>query len=287
MPKMPVLLAGFLFFLSSCVSSKIHRAEVSAREQCEAREKVLVQEGVTRKEEAAALIKQVADLNRTLGTQDAEIRTLKQELTVRTQQMGESSVKLINEKTELEKDLAGLQATLVQKEALLERIAATQKSRNDIVSELRLVLNKSYGSRKDVEVEIKDETVLITLPDKVLYDKNGQAISATGRDLLEPLANLLSSRPELDVEVRAYTDNTLPKVAKNLDDTWEWSLVRATNLVRLLIREFNINANQLTPVGKGEFYPVTSNATAEGREKNRRTVLAITPTLPPMPDVRK
>jgi chemotaxis protein MotB len=54
--------------------------------------------------------------------------------------------------------------------------------------------------------------------------------------------------------------------------------------VRLLVRDFNVNANQLTPVGKGEFYPLTSNATAEGRQKNRRTVLVLRPVLPAVPE---
>ncbi|MCK6694482.1 MAG: hypothetical protein L6Q97_20590 [Thermoanaerobaculia bacterium] len=55
--------------------------------------------------------------------------------------------------------------------------------------------------------------------------------------------------------------------------------------MRLLIRDFNINANQLTPVAKGEFYPLTSNETAEGRQRNRRTVFVIYPSLPKVPVV--
>ena len=55
------------------------------------------------------------------------------------------------------------------------------------------------------------------------------------------------------------------------------------NLVRVLIREYNVITNQLTPVAKGEFYPLTSNETTEGRQKNRRTVLAIYPSLPVVP----
>ncbi|MEZ4892310.1 MAG: hypothetical protein R2778_04760 [Saprospiraceae bacterium] len=60
------------------------------------------------------------------------------------------------------------------------------------------------------------------------------------------------------------------------------SFQRATNVVRALIGEFNVNANQLTPVGR-EFYPLTSNETAEGRMKNRRTVVAFRPRLPYLP----
>ena len=49
------------------------------------------------------------------------------------------------------------------------------------------------------------------------------------------------------------------------------------------IRDFNVNANQLTPIGKGEFYPITSNETPDGRQKNRRTVVVLRPVLPAVP----
>ena len=51
----------------------------------------------------------------------------------------------------------------------------------------------------------------------------------------------------------------------------------------MLIRDFNVNANQLTPIGKGEFYPITSNETPDGRQKNRRTVVVLRPVLPAVP----
>jgi chemotaxis protein MotB len=99
------------------------------------------------------------------------------------------------------------------------------------------------------------------------------------------LAEYLAARPSLDVDLVAYTDNSLPTKEKSLKDTWDWSLQRATNLVRILIRDFNTNANQLTPVGRGEFYPVTSNETPEGRAKNRRTVVVFRPVLPAVPPI--
>lgn len=127
--------------------------------------------------------------------------------------------------------------------------------------------------------------MLLSLPDKTLFDaKNGQEISNSGKALLSPLAQILTERPEVSVEVVSHTDNALPK-DKTLLDTWDWSLRRATNLVRLLVRDFNVNANQLTPVGKGEYYPLTSNATAEGRQKNRRTVVMLKPAVPAVPMV--
>ena len=274
-----------LSLLPACVSTKKYRLELSEREKCEAREKVLVQEVLDRRKETGNLVKQIGDLNRNLGLQDAELRDLKIELTSRTQQMGESSTKLFSEKSNLEKELAAKKALLGQREALLESVASAQKSRKSILTNLKNSLAKDFPASDGTSLELSLDAVLLTLPDQGLFDKNGTAISVAGQKLLQPLATILSNRPELDVEVQAYTDNALPKGAKGLADTWDWSLARATNVVRTLIRDFNVNGNQLIAVGKGEFYPTTSNETADGRQKNRRTVLVIYPTLPVVPGI--
>lgn len=271
--------------LTGCISNKVHRAEALLRTNCEAREKVLVQEVLERRKETTELVKQVGDLNRNLGNQDAEIKSLKQELTVRTQSMGESSSKLLADKNALEKELSGINAQLAQRTATLGNVSAVQKNRQKTLSDLRKALEAVCPAATGATLEVVDQAVLLTLPDQGLFDKNGVAVSAAGRSLLQPVADLLAGRPEVAVEVLAYTDNAVPKGLKNVEDTWDWSLLRAVAVTKLLIREFNINANQLTPVGKGEFYPVTSNETSEGRQRNRRTVLVLYPPLAKVPAV--
>lgn len=275
-------LLTLFFALNACVKPKIYRAEVATRQATENREKVLVQELLDRKRETADLIKQVGELNRLIGNQEAEIQDLNTELSTRTQKLGESSSKLASEKAALEKDLAANKAELTKRNALLQRIQKAQQDRAKILGDLKSSLEKGYADQPDVTASLEGETVHLTLPDKRLFDTKGLEISASGKNLLSPLAQVVTSRPELDIDVVCHTDNVLPK-DKTLQDTWDWSLRRATNLTRLLIREFNVNANQLTPIGKGEFYPLTSNETADGRQKNRRTVLVIWPVLPPVP----
>lgn len=277
-------LLPLFFALTACVKAKIYNAEVASRQSAEARERVLVKELLDRKKESADLIKQVGELNRTIGNQEAEIKDLNAELSTRTQKMGESSSKLASEKAALEKELTNTNAELERRNGLLRRIQNAQQEGQKLLTDLKSDLEKGYSGQADVVVSIENEAVLLTLPDKTLFEqKAGQEVSASGKTLLTPLAQILTNRPELDVEINCHTDNSLPK-DKTLADTWDWSLRRATNLVRLLVRDFNVNANQLTPVGKGEFYPLTSNATAEGRQKNRRTVLVLRPVLPAVPE---
>ncbi|MCW5921797.1 MAG: OmpA family protein [Saprospiraceae bacterium] len=286
MPRVRFLL--FLFLMSglhACVKPKVYQAEIATRAAAEAREKVLVKELLERRQENANLIKQLGELNRTIGNQEEEIKDLNAELSARTQKLGESSSKLAGEKAAVENELASTRATLAKRNALLESVQKAQQERKKALEELRAQLTKQYAGQADVSVVVEGEAVLLSLPDKTLFDaKNGQEISNSGKALLSPLAQILTERPEVSVEVVSHTDNALPK-DKTLLDTWDWSLRRATNLVRLLVRDFNVNANQLTPVGKGEYYPLTSNATAEGRQKNRRTVVMLKPAVPAVPMV--
>lgn len=276
-----------LLLASACVKPKIYRAELDARQAAEARETVLKRELTDRKIEATHLTKEVGDLNRTLGQQEEQIKMLREDLAARTQQMGESASKLATEKTALERNLAQVSETLEQRNEALTRVQKVQQDRQKRLKELEDALVKGFMPKASAGVTVAalGETILITLPDAALFEASGLALSATGKDLLPPLANFLLSRPDLDVDIVAYTDNVLPPKEKSLKDTWDWSLARATNIVRWLISEHNVNANQLTPVGRGEFYPVASNETPDGRQKNRRTVIVVRPVLPPVPGV--
>lgn len=271
----------------SCVKPKIYKAELAARSAAEAREKVLVKEVIDRKSEAQSLIKQVGDLSKTIGAQEHEMDNLRTELSRRTEMMGASSSKLLTEKTELERELAAKNDRLERKEALLQQVQVIQRKRRQILTELDSILAVLYRPfvENGVSVAVESESVVLTLPDKLLFEPGGLALSTTGKNALASLAQFLAPRPAIDVDIIAYTDNVLPPKEKSLKDTWDWSLQRATNVARMLVREFNANANQLTPVGRGEFYPLTSNETAEGRQKNRRTTIVVHPPLPAFPEV--
>ncbi len=279
-------LAGVgLFTVFSCVKPKIYRAEVNAHAATQGREKTLVQEVLVRRQESAQLIKTTENLARDLGKQDQEISDLKAEIASKVLSMGESASKLSTEKTSLEKTLATTNTKLEQRNAIINKVLAVQEKRKAILLTLEADLAKVYFplSSAGVTTITEGESIMLILPDASLFEPSGVNISVKGKDLLQPLAEFLAARPTLSVDLISYTDNVLPPKEKALKDTWDWSLVRATNAIRILIRDYNVNANQITPIGKGEFYPVTSNETAEGRQKNRRTVLVLKPILPVVP----
>jgi len=268
-----------------CVGAKVYRNEKNTRIAAEAREKILVQEVLQRRNESNGFVKMVAELNRSLGQQDTEIKGLQAELTDRTQSMGESASKLSTEKSVLDKRLSETREELGKRNDALSKVKGIQYKRKNTLIELELDLSKTFQAEKisGVSIGVDGEMVKMSIPDNMLFDANGVLISASGRNLLAMLAGFLSNRPSINLDIVAYTDNKLPPKDKTLQDTWDWSLQRATNVARMMVREYNTNANQLTPMGKGEFYPIMPNETAEGRLKNRRTEIIFKPLMPAVP----
>jgi chemotaxis protein MotB len=113
----------------------------------------------------------------------------------------------------------------------------------------------------------------------LLFENTGVNLNTSGKIILDSLSKVLTNQPGLETQIITYTDNQLPKNNKSLVDTWDWSLKRATILTRTLISDYSVNANQLSPIGRGEFYPIATNETPEGRQQNRRTEIVFRPKL--------
>jgi chemotaxis protein MotB len=142
---------------------------------------------------------------------------------------------------------------------------------------LKSVLNNGLDDQ-DVEVKVDKTVVMINISDKMLFSTGSSKISSNANIVLGKIAQIIQSRPELEVMVEGYTDN----VAINTDcitDNWDLSTKRATSVIRVLQQSFGIDPNKLIAAGRGEFNALTSNDSAEGRAINRRTRIILMPKL--------
>lgn len=131
---------------------------------------------------------------------------------------------------------------------------------------------------KDVEIKVDKTVVFINISDKMLFSTGSTKISPKANAILEKIALIIKSRPELEVMVEGYTDN----VSINTDcfaDNWDLSAKRATSVVRVMQQNFNIDPNKLIAAGRGEYNTLATNSTADGRTKNRRTRIILMPKL--------
>ena len=106
----------------------------------------------------------------------------------------------------------------------------------------------------------------------------GNEISNKAEAVLSKIAKIIQDYKDYDVLVEGNTD-TDPISRTNIRNNWDLSALRASSVVQALQNVYGINPKRLTAAGRGEFNPVAGNDTAEGKARNRRTEIIITPKL--------
>jgi chemotaxis protein MotB len=142
---------------------------------------------------------------------------------------------------------------------------------------LKSVLSKGIED-EDVEVKVDKTVVYINLSDKMLYQSGSATITPKAKEVLGKIAQIIESRPDLEVMVEGYTDNQ-PINTSCITDNWDLSVKRATSVVRTLQKDYKVDPNRLVAAGRGEYNALASNDTPEGRSTNRRTRIIILPKL--------
>ena len=133
-------------------------------------------------------------------------------------------------------------------------------------------------SSDELTVREKDGKVYVAMSDKLLFQSGSARLDKRGEEALGKLAEVLNKQTDIDVFFDGHTDNK-PINTVQFKDNWDLSVIRATSVVRILIKNYNVNPLQIQPSGRGEYMPVDDNETAEGRSKNRRTEIIMAPKL--------
>ena len=118
---------------------------------------------------------------------------------------------------------------------------------------------------------VEERGLVISIQDTLLFESGSAVITPRAREILEKINNVLASAPNY-IKVEGHTDN-LPINTSRFPSNWELSVLRATNVVHIMLEK--IPAERLSATGYGEYRPVVSNATEEGRARNRRVDLVI------------
>jgi chemotaxis protein MotB len=177
-------------------------------------------------------------------------------------------------------DLDAKEKMLSEREKTLHDMKLIISKQDSITRNLNNTLrNALLGFNSDeLSMEIKDGKVYVSMSDKLLFPSGSSAVEDKGKDALKLLAGVLDKNPDIDILVEGHTDNVPIKTAV-YKDNWDLSVARATSIVRILTNDYKIVPTRLTASGKGEFFPKADNDTVEGRAKNRRTEIILSPKL--------
>ncbi len=125
-----------------------------------------------------------------------------------------------------------------------------------------------------VQINYEEESMHIVITDEVMFPTGSVVLQETAREILSLVAQASPDSTE-SITVIGHTDN-MPISTFQYPSNWELSAARAASVVRFLIDQDNaLPPEMYQAIGKGEYEPVESNDTPEGRARNRRIELLI------------
>ncbi|MBL7560691.1 OmpA family protein [Olleya sp. YSTF-M6] len=197
-------------------------------------------------------------------------RELLAQLEAKEQALATENTRLAQLKKELEsrsQRVADLESVIAAKEAEMTAL------KNAISSAL------TDFEGKGLTVEQRNGKVYVSMENKLLFQSGSWAVGTQGRKAVKQLGTVLGDNPEISVLIEGHTDNAPYSPKGNISNNWDLSTKRATAIVNILQENSNIKADNLTAAGRGEYAPIATNTTAEGKAKNRRIEVILTPKL--------
>jgi chemotaxis protein MotB len=212
------------------------------------------------------------------------------------QQLDQITKSSAADKDKLLKQLADREKALMEKEAELQKLGAALNEREMKVKELQdLIASKDAAVKAlkekmlaalkgfnsgDLTVYEKDGKVYVALSDKLLFKSGSYTVEERGKDALKKIAEVLNKQSDINIAIEGHTDS-IPYVSTTgpINSNWDLSVMRASSVTKLMVDNYGVNPARVTPIGRSRYSPVESNATPEGRSKNRRIDVILEPDM--------
>lgn len=200
---------------------------------------------------------------------------------------GNTVAMLSNDLDKKQKELTNKENALQEREKSLQNLSERLRDLESIIRRQDSIMSRLTNTVKDallgfnadeLTVNMRDGKVYVSMSDKLLFKSGSADVESKGKTALEKLANVLNKNPDVAIAIEGHTDN-VPIKTSQYADNWDLSAARATNVVRLLTSSYKMDPRRLTASGRGEFFPVAENTTPEGKAKNRRTEIVLSPKL--------
>jgi len=177
--------------------------------------------------------------------------------------------------------LLKLEANMVERSNRIAELEALINSKDKAMRDLKNAISKALTAfeGKGLTVEQRDGKVYVSMENKLLFKSGSWAIGPEGRKAIEQLGIVLADNPEIAVLIEGHTDNDPFSGSGQIADNWDLSTKRATAIVQILSENQIIKLENLTAAGRSEYAPVALNNSNDGKAKNRRIEVVLTPKL--------
>jgi len=154
-----------------------------------------------------------------------------------------------------------------------EDLAATSEQDLAQIAALVVAMLKEKGLENQVSVAVTDRGIVISLKDIVFFESGSAEIKPENANTLVEIGRLINSLRNY-VRVEGNTDN-VPISNSIYSNNWDLSVMRASKVLDIIVVQSGFSPEKISAIGYGEYRPVTSNDTEEGKSKNRRVDIVI------------
>lgn len=314
--KNPLLIALVALLSTSCVSSKIHKDLQAKYSDLETENTSLRVENEkleanleAANQKISELESELANLKAAKGTSEESLANLQKKYKELNQSYEylldnnnallasnqKENQHLVDKLNRLQKELNSKEDSLRSEQERLAYLATELQKREARVYELESLIAKKDSTvlmvrsrlkdallnfdGKGLTVEIRDGKVYVSLENSLLFPSASWTVEPEGKKALQELAKVLAENPDLNVMVEGHTDSDEFRGRTAVKDNWDLSVMRATSIVKILTENEGVNRANITAAGRSEYVPIATNETPEGKAKNRRTEIIITPDL--------
>lgn len=220
----------------------------------------------------------IALLENQISTAQSNIESLNRKIRGLSSQnvaLGQQSTEQQDQLSQSQKDLRNQQQRLQQ----LQHLLAQQKEASTQLKNKMSEALKGFNSN-DLTVYQKDGKVYVSLSENLLFPSGSAVVNPKGVDALSKLAAVLNLNNDVSVDIEGHTDS-IP-IRGKYQDNWDLSTARANSIVRVLVNNYKVDPQRVISSGHSYYDPVATNATSDGRAKNRRTDIILSPKLEEM-----
>jgi len=158
----------------------------------------------------------------------------------------------------------------------LDQVSQAQTGLEKTKEDLERQLQEQIKSG-DLDIEMRNRGLVVTILNNILFDSGKSVLKNTAKQTLSTIGNEINRLDDRQiVYVEGHTDSD-PIKRSNFRSNWELSTARATEVIHYLMEGVKVSPKRLAAVGYGEHRPVATNKTAQGKGKNRRVEIIISP----------
>jgi chemotaxis protein MotB len=204
-------------------------------------------------------------------------------------------IKQVDDLTKQLKDLgvevSSTKADLADREKALEEYKARAHQLEMIKARFEKLKSKLEELTKlGLAVSVRHNRMVISMPGDVLFDSGKETLKKEGKAILGKVAGIIRADPQLlgrDYQVAGHTDDK-PLAGGAFKDNWGLSLMRAREVLVYLVdpKDGELPTQHWSAAGFAATDPIASNATDDGRQKNRRCELIVMPSVEEMLDLK-